>query len=300
MNVDPSAPSTFWYTQEYYSSTSSANWKTRIGSFSFANILNVDATATPSPICTGGSSLLNAVTSGGSGTYSYSWTSIPAGFTSTQQSVSVSPTISTRYIASVNDGTQTKTDTVNLDVIPNPSVVTQNDTTYCWWVAALPVFADAQNTSHVVWTTSGDGHFLIDTIAASLYYPGPGDHSNGSVTLTLTANAIAPCTQTASDPLVITFDPCTGIPVPNKDEFSIMMQPNPATNNFVLTINGLNNENVDVTMTSIQGVIVYSKTFPNTGKTLVKAIDLSSFAKGTYLVKVRSDKGVKTEKLIVQ
>lgn len=298
--VDPSATATFWYTQEYYATTSQASWKTRVGSFSFANILNVDATATPPTLCIGGSTLLNAAVSGGSGTYTYSWTSLPAGFTSNLQSVTVTPTISTRYIATINDGTQSKTDTVDVTVIQNPVVVTDNDTTYCWWVPALPVSADVQSANHVVWTTAGDGHFLIDTIVSSLYYPGQGDINAGSVTLTLTANAVVPCTQTASDPMVITFDPCTGIDVPNKDEFSVMMQPNPATSSFTLNINGLNNEKVDVTITDIQGHTVYNKTFTNTGLTMVKKIDLSSLAKGTYLVMVRSDKGVKTDKLIVQ
>ncbi|WP_457676866.1 carboxypeptidase regulatory-like domain-containing protein [Thiolapillus sp.] len=35
MNVDPVDDCTFWYTQEYYSADSSANWQTRIGSFKF-------------------------------------------------------------------------------------------------------------------------------------------------------------------------------------------------------------------------------------------------------------------------
>ena len=33
MTVDPVDDTTFWYTQEYYDSTSSFNWRTRIGSF---------------------------------------------------------------------------------------------------------------------------------------------------------------------------------------------------------------------------------------------------------------------------
>src|SRR5256884_8858157 len=33
MSVDPTDDSTFWYTQEYYPTTSSAGWHTRIGSF---------------------------------------------------------------------------------------------------------------------------------------------------------------------------------------------------------------------------------------------------------------------------
>jgi hypothetical protein len=35
MTVDPVDDCTFWYTQEYYSTTSSFNWRTRIGSFKF-------------------------------------------------------------------------------------------------------------------------------------------------------------------------------------------------------------------------------------------------------------------------
>jgi hypothetical protein len=35
MTIDPVDDCTFWYTQEYYSSTSSFNWRTRIGNFKF-------------------------------------------------------------------------------------------------------------------------------------------------------------------------------------------------------------------------------------------------------------------------
>jgi hypothetical protein len=36
MSIDPSDDQTFWYTQEYYSTSSSSGWKTRIGSFRLA------------------------------------------------------------------------------------------------------------------------------------------------------------------------------------------------------------------------------------------------------------------------
>jgi len=35
MSVDPTDDCTFWYTQEYYATTGSFNWATRIGSFKF-------------------------------------------------------------------------------------------------------------------------------------------------------------------------------------------------------------------------------------------------------------------------
>src|SRR5437870_7312829 len=35
MTIDPVDDCTFWYTQEYYATTSSFNWRTRIGNFKF-------------------------------------------------------------------------------------------------------------------------------------------------------------------------------------------------------------------------------------------------------------------------
>ncbi len=35
MSVDPSDECTFWYTNEYYASSSSQNWQTRVGSFKY-------------------------------------------------------------------------------------------------------------------------------------------------------------------------------------------------------------------------------------------------------------------------
>ncbi len=38
LTVDPADDATFWYTNEYYSATSSFNWRTRIGSFKLASV----------------------------------------------------------------------------------------------------------------------------------------------------------------------------------------------------------------------------------------------------------------------
>jgi hypothetical protein len=49
MSVDPSDDCTFWYTQEYYTSTSASSWKTRIGKFKFPS-----CGGPPSPTATPG------------------------------------------------------------------------------------------------------------------------------------------------------------------------------------------------------------------------------------------------------
>ncbi|MCX6252603.1 MAG: T9SS type A sorting domain-containing protein [Bacteroidetes bacterium] len=116
MLVDPSAYALFWYTQQYVQTSGGAAWRTRIASFSFANVLSLTASANPSTITVPQTSQLNVIALGGTGSYTYSWTSIPAGFTSNIQNPVVSPTLTIKYIAHVTSGTQTKTDTTQVTV----------------------------------------------------------------------------------------------------------------------------------------------------------------------------------------
>lgn len=51
LTVDPVDDCTFWYTQEYYSTTTSFNWRTRIGNFKFAQC-GGSVTPTPTPTLT--------------------------------------------------------------------------------------------------------------------------------------------------------------------------------------------------------------------------------------------------------
>ncbi|MCD4746204.1 MAG: T9SS type A sorting domain-containing protein [Bacteroidales bacterium] len=86
------------------------------------NVLNVTATANPSAICEGESSQLNAIAVGGTGNYTYSWTSNPPGFTSTLPDPVVSPTVTTVYTVEVDDGVNTAQSSVTVTIIPFPSV----------------------------------------------------------------------------------------------------------------------------------------------------------------------------------
>ncbi|HPS63093.1 MAG TPA: BACON domain-containing carbohydrate-binding protein, partial [Bacteroidales bacterium] len=53
MSCDPSAKATYWYTTEYYTSTSATAWKTRIASFRWANTPVVATTSATNVTCTG-------------------------------------------------------------------------------------------------------------------------------------------------------------------------------------------------------------------------------------------------------
>ena len=87
LSVDPVDDSTFWYTNEYYSTTASFNWRTRIGSFKIAS---GSPTPTPTPTPAPDFSLSispSTVTlhrSGGTATYTVTITRT-GGFSSTVQ-----------------------------------------------------------------------------------------------------------------------------------------------------------------------------------------------------------------------
>jgi len=66
--------------------------------------LAVSATATPASICMGETSQLEAFATGGSGVYTYLWTSDPPGFNSTIVNPLVTPEETTTYFVEVDDG----------------------------------------------------------------------------------------------------------------------------------------------------------------------------------------------------
>ena len=78
----------------------------------------VDASATE--ICHGELVHLYTYPDGGSGNYTYSWTSDPAGFTSTEQNPSDYPDITTTYFVEVFDGFTTVNDQITIQVNAKP------------------------------------------------------------------------------------------------------------------------------------------------------------------------------------
>ncbi|MCF8378208.1 MAG: choice-of-anchor J domain-containing protein [Bacteroidales bacterium] len=86
------------------------------------NSLVVIASATPDEICEGDSSQLNGTASGGSGNYSYLWTSDPPGFTSSEPNPIVYPDETTNYMLEINDGFVSMYDSVTVVVHQLPGM----------------------------------------------------------------------------------------------------------------------------------------------------------------------------------
>jgi hypothetical protein len=299
MTVDPSDGMTFWYTQEYLSSMGSY-WQSRIASFSFANLLTVLLSATPDTICVGDSTQLNANATGGSGTYTYSWTSDPSGFTSHVKNPVVSPAITTSYIVVVHDSTSNLTDSITVTVNEKPTANAGLNASYPNTVTLFPVAGTATNYSSVKWLTAGDGTFNIDTVLNSLYTPGPNDRHDGGVLLTLEAFPLIPCTDTATDTVFIRLLFPVGIAPSAAVPFDINLIPNPATDVCNLIVYGASGTDMAIIIRDLEGKTIFMDQDKPQSQNYSKVIDLNSFPKGVYMVKVQTSLQSITKKLVIQ
>lgn len=121
----------------------------------------VSATAYPQTVCEGQPIQLVAIASGGSGNYTFSWTSDPPGFSSQESQPMVTPLVTTTYFVSVFDGqiTQNSQITVTVNSVPwtdaGPDQIVPNG-----WTTQLDgsVFGNSQSYS-LLWQPS---NMLVD------------------------------------------------------------------------------------------------------------------------------------------
>ena len=96
--------------------------------------LAVQVIADPAEVCPGGSSQLQAMPTGGTGNYTYNWTSDPPGFTSTEAEPVVYPEETTTYFVEVDDGENTVSGqvTVTLLTLPETPAMPEGETSLCF------------------------------------------------------------------------------------------------------------------------------------------------------------------------
>lgn len=109
----------------------------------------VEAVAIDEFICEGNSTDISAIVTG-TGSYTYSWTSDPVGFTSTDPDITVSPTQNTEYIVEIAGycGTTTSA-SVFVPVKENPVAAAGSNQTIC----------DNESANLVASATGGDGTY---------------------------------------------------------------------------------------------------------------------------------------------
>jgi hypothetical protein len=108
-------------------------------------------------VCAGTEVTLTAIVSGGSGNYSYTWESIPQGFSGNTQQVIVSPYQTTTYYLTVSDGTVQAISNIIINVLPLPEA----DFNYSVNQLTVQFTNLSQNASSYNWNF-GDGNFSTE------------------------------------------------------------------------------------------------------------------------------------------
>ena len=130
LSVDPADDCTFWYTQQYYASTSTAGWSTRIGAFKFpgcgSSAFSVTAGGNPTSGYVPLTVSFTASASGGTAPYTYSW-NFGDGTTGSGAAVSHTYTSANTYTATVtatDSASSSDTASVTVTVTVQPPVIT--------------------------------------------------------------------------------------------------------------------------------------------------------------------------------
>ena len=261
--------------------------------------LSATASANPSQVCSGQTVQLNADASGGSGSYTYQWTSNPPGFSSSLQNPTVIPIVSTQYSVQVSDGAGSADSQADVTVIQPATALAGNDTTVAYVTTQVPVNGIAAAYSTVEWTTSGTGTFSAPASLSGEYLPSTADKNGGMAELSLTAYPQSPCTTIAVDSRIIHFDPPTGLQEVAGNSLILNVSPNPCDGRFVLHANHPVEEPFSLTISDVSGVPVLAKSWDSTVK-LQEEINLTDHPKGIYFVQIRNDHFSAVLKVIVR
>ncbi len=92
--------------------------------------ISVSPISIPTSICFGDTAQVKAQSAGGNGNITYTWTSNPTGFTSTDENPFFNPTVDTWFIVEATDGANTAKDSVQVSIIAAPTASFTTDTTF--------------------------------------------------------------------------------------------------------------------------------------------------------------------------
>jgi hypothetical protein len=298
LSVDPTDQTTFYYTQQYYETSSDRGWQTRVAAFHINAYLTLSIEAAIDTVCAGDSLQLNANPAGGSGNYTFSWSSFPPGFSSQEQNPVVAPQSNITYFCTVNDRVNTTTASRQIAVNPQAYAHAGEDVTICDDQFFYNETAVAENFTTLFWSSAGDGTFDDNSILNATYFPGASDINSGNVILSLSALPLAGCDETQDD-LELTIENCTRLK-PEPITKSMTTFPNPA-NEKVYCLTHVN-EPIHATLSlfSLSSDLALKNDLdllPNEQNLL---FDASSLQRGTYLLLIVSEKENHVEKILIR
>ncbi|MGE5425434.1 MAG: T9SS type A sorting domain-containing protein, partial [Syntrophothermus sp.] len=252
-------------------------------------VLSTNPAAEPPAVCKGQPSTLYALPGGGSGLYTYAWTSDPPGMTSDQPSVVVSPLQTTTYHITVNDGFNNVYGTTSLTIYPPPVIhLGPLDSTVCIYDS---IRLDAGNPGAAyLWSNGADTRTITIASAGLAFevqtYQVVVTNENG-------------CQDSALINVIFSFNDCVG--VQEQQEFKdFNIYPNPNDGTFHLTMRS-RDERVWIHIYDMNGRKVYNEMMDTApGKETSKDIILPDSPPGIYLLQVSGINYSGTKRILIK
>lgn len=237
-------------------------------------------TVTDPEICPGGSDTIFITASG---SYAYSWTSDPAGYTGTNDTIIVSPAMTTEYILSATDATSgcssEYTATVTVD--------------------SLPVAAFSQSTSNGVvsftnMSTSADTYLwdFGDSQTSTAEHPTHIYNISGAYNVILTAtNSCGSDTASMLVPVIV------GLAEADSPDY-ISVYPNPVSDYLTVILDDAD-EHVVVELFDALGHLVEQRDLQHVNAGSSFTMNVKGYEEGAYYLRVSSEHGVRTIRIMV-
>ena len=138
----------------------------------------------------------------GTGSFSNS-NSLNPSYTASASDITAGSVILTMTVTGYNLCNMTETDEMELSFTSEPVANAGNDISACGTNAVAINTATASGYNTVNWTHNGTGVIQMTNTLSPVYFPSQGDLMAGSVTLTLHAYGLSPCTGEDTDQMVI-------------------------------------------------------------------------------------------------
>ncbi len=276
----PSGAITFRFTSDY--SVNRPGW---IADFIMLSDLTIDPVAMPDAICEGSSALLKSNVSGGSGNYTFSWTPADGLNDPTAANPIASPTVTTTYQLTVNDGTNQVSGSVTLQVYELIPVDLGGDKTICNFETVV-LDATTANAVSYLWLPSGE---TTPTYTFDGVEMGVGIHTV-SVEVTDANGCVA------TDEIQITVEVC---PFIEENQIHLQIHPNPASSTVNIQLTG-NSSRVSYELLNYQGKQIYKSKELYINGVHHHQLDVSTYAKGIYYLRLNSNLGTSVKKIVVK
>ena len=227
-----------------------------------------------STICNGISASIGATAISGN---TYSWTSSPAGYTSSVANPAVNPITTTKYYLkeTITATSCSKIDSVTITVNPLPGIATtlsgttiiatQTSATY-QWLDCKTSFSAINGATNQSYTATANGNYAVAVMLNGC--------SDTSACVTISSIGISDITHSELEGLIIYPNPTKGL--------LTLSFTQPGSNMHIQLMNSL-------------GQIVYSDNLSNQSS---KQIDMSAYTAGMYYITHHTAEGIKTYKII--